>query len=91
MANLTVKQPKIKVLKVEVSHGINIERKLNKPKDQYTIKTSKMMGEQFNTYILNKQGQDDRHFLDHLDSNHKPYVVALTLLIESPMKMYVQN
>jgi len=26
MANLTVDQPKIKVLKVEVSHGISVER-----------------------------------------------------------------
>lgn len=35
--------------------------------------------------------EDTRSFLDHLDSNHKPYVVAATLLIESPMKLFVQN
>ena len=34
---------------------------------------------------------DTRHFLDHLNYNHKPYVVSATLLIESPMKLYVQN
>ena len=34
---------------------------------------------------------DTRHFLDHLNYNHNPYVVAATLMIESPMKLYVQN
>lgn len=34
---------------------------------------------------------DKRHFLDNLDYNYKPYVVAATLMIESPMKLYVQN
>jgi len=34
---------------------------------------------------------DTRHFLDHLNYNYKPYVVSATLLIESPMKLYVQN
>ena len=28
---------------------------------------------------------------DHLDSTHKPYLVAFTVLIESPMKFYVPN
>lgn len=34
---------------------------------------------------------DTRHFLDHLDYNYKPYVVSATVLIESPMKLFVQN
>lgn len=34
---------------------------------------------------------DNRHWLDHLDANHKPYLVAATVMIESPMKLYVQN
>lgn len=39
------------------------------------------------TYYVNNQ--DQRHMLDFLDSNHRPYLVAVTALIESPMKMYV--
>lgn len=34
---------------------------------------------------------DTRSFLDHLDSNYKPYVISATVLIESPMKLFVQN
>jgi hypothetical protein len=34
---------------------------------------------------------DTRSFLDHLDYNYKPYVVSATIVIESPMKLYVQN
>ena len=34
---------------------------------------------------------DKRDFIDGLDSDHKPYGVAITCLIESPMKLFVQN
>jgi len=34
---------------------------------------------------------DTRHFLDNLNSNRKPYVVAATVMIESPMKLFVKN
>ena len=37
MANLTVEQPSIKVLKVEISHRLNIERSKNLPKDAYNV------------------------------------------------------
>ncbi len=29
--------------------------------------------------------------MDHLDSDYKPYVISATVIIESPMKLYVQN
>ena len=49
-----------------------------------------MWGVNYNTYSL-KNG-DDRHPLDLLDTvNHRPYLVALTCLVESPMKMFVLN
>lgn len=48
----------------------------------------KLLGANYNYY---KPTDDDRSFLDHMDSEHKPYVVAITVLFESPMKMYVQN
>jgi hypothetical protein len=88
MANLTVEQPKIKVLKVEVSHGISLKRSENKPASEYTITKTSINGAPQTVY---QPKNDTRHFLDHLDYNYKPYVVAATLMIESPMKLYVQN
>jgi hypothetical protein len=88
MANLTVHQPKMKVLKAEVSYGVNYERKLNAPKDQYSVTNSKLWGAKYNYYTPKN---DTRSFLDHMDDGYKPYCVAITVLFESPMKMFVQN
>ena len=88
MANLTVEQPKIKVLKVEVHHGIHLERSKNKPAKEYNITKGKLFGA---TQTIYTPKNDQRSFLDNLDNNYKPYVVAATVLIESPMKLYVQN
>lgn len=41
------------------------------------------------TYYTPKD--DKRDLLDGLDADHKPYGVAVTALIESPMKLFVQN
>ena len=78
----------MKVLKAEVTYGLNVERKLNRPKDAYTLSKRKLLGANYNYYIPKN---DNRSFLDHIDSNHKPYTVAITVLFESPMKMFVQN
>ncbi len=86
MANLTVEQPQIKVLKVEVSHGVSLDRSQNKPESEYNITKNTLMGGKQTVYVPK---QDQRSWLDHLDYNYKPYVVAATLLIESPMKLYV--
>ena len=88
MANLTVEQPKIKLLKVEVSHGISLERGSNQPASEYEITKNSIMGAPQTVYVPKN---DKRHFLDHLDSNHRPYVVAATVMIESPMKLFVKN
>lgn len=88
MANLTVEQPSIKVLKVEIHHGLNLERKQNASSDDYTISKSSILGAPA-TYYVPKN--DQRHFLDFLESSRRPYCVAVTALIESPMKMFVQN
>ena len=89
MSNLTVEQPKMKLLKVEVSHGVSLERSQNKPASEYNVVKSALFGAPQNVYT--PKGNDTRHFLDHLDSNYKPYVVAATVLIESPMKLHVKN
>lgn len=86
MANLTVEQPKLKILKVEVNHGINLERSKNLPASEYTITKNKLLGAPQTVYFPKN---DTRSFLDHLDSNHRPYVIAATVMIESPMKLFV--
>lgn len=88
MANLTVHQPKMRVLKAELIHGLDRERSKNLPKGEYTEYKSSLFGAPLRTYVPHN---DKRSFLDHLDQNHKPYIVAITCLIESPMKMFVQN
>jgi hypothetical protein len=89
MANLTVEQPKLKLIKCEVSHGINLERSQNKPASEYNITKGNLFGAPQTVYT--PRTNDTRHFLDHLDSNHKPYVVSATVMIESPMKLFVKN
>lgn len=86
MANLTVEQPKMKLIKVELSHGVNVQRSWNSPASEYNIQKSNLMGAPLTTYIPKN---DTRSFLDNLDTNHRPYVVAATVLVESPMKLYV--
>jgi len=70
-----------------------VERKANKKSYRVVTNTwsklSRAFGADHKTYI--DSSGDSRSFLDHIDSNHAPYCVALTLLIESPMKLYVQN
>jgi hypothetical protein len=86
LANLTVDQPKIKILKVEIANGISVDRSKNKPASEYNISKTSIMGAPTTVYAPKN---DSRHFLDHLDYNYKPYVVSTTVLIESPMKLYV--
>ena len=88
LANLTVEQPKMKLLKVEISHGVNVERAQNLPASEYQIKKTTLLGANESVYV---QKNDTRSFLDHLDGEYKPYVIAATVLIESPMKLFVQN
>lgn len=90
MANLTVTQPSIKVLKVEVNKGLHYERDSNLSNSEYTVAHSSVLGAKFDTYSPMEE-KDGRHWLDWLDKNHKPYNVQVTTLIESPMKMYILN
>jgi hypothetical protein len=88
MANLTVEQPRMKLLKVELHHGISRDRARNLSASEYTVKKTNLFGAPQTVYIPKN---DTRSLLDHLDSNHKPYVVAATVIVESPMKLFVQN
>lgn len=62
LANLTVHQPKIEILNVEVHHGLNVNRHENKPKDAYNITESTLLGAPMKLYT-NKAG-DTRSVLD---------------------------
>ncbi len=44
MVNLTVEQPQMKLLKIEIHHGVNIERTRNLPAIEYNITKNKLMG-----------------------------------------------
>lgn len=89
LANLTNHSPKIEILNVELSHGISVDRTANKPKDAYTVSKSSIMGAPLTYYADTKN--DNRSIFDCLDRDYKPYLVAVTALIHSPMKLYVWN
>lgn len=93
MANLTVEQPSIRVLKAEVHQGLDINRAANLPTvDDYHVSSNhSLFGADWKTYVAANK-DDQRHVLDVLDTgDHRPYLVQLTCLIESPMKMFVYN
>lgn len=87
MANLTI-EPTIKVLNVEISHGLDRERANNGSLDDYVVTKSSVMGTSATFYA---PANDTRHFLDCFEPDYKPYLVSVTAMIESPMKLYVQN
>jgi len=88
MANLTVNQPDMQILKVEMTHGVSIQRSENGNPEDWVQSESSFMGTPMTYYT---PADDKRDFIDGLDSDHKPYGVAITCLIESPMKLFVQN
>lgn len=78
----------MKLLKIEIHHGISADRSKNMPASEYNITKGKLMGAPQTVYIPKV---DTRTVWDHLDYNYKPYTIAATVLIESPMKLFVQN
>lgn len=88
MANLTVHQPSIKLIKCEISHGISVDRDANGQQSDWNVSESSLMGAPLTYYI---PANDNRSVFDNFESGKKPYCIAITALIESPMKLYVQN
>lgn len=76
----------MRVLKAEISHGLHVDRSKNLSKNDYSVNKGSLFGAKMKTYVPKN---DQRSFLDHLDQNYKPYCVAVTMLIESPMKLFV--
>jgi len=88
MANLTVEQPSIQVMKVEITHGLNVERSENGSAADWVVTKSSLLGAPCTYYVPR---EDNRDCIDGIDAEHKPYNVAITALIESPMKLFVMN
>lgn len=90
MANLTVNQPKIELLNVEIHHGLNVTRASNMNKDQYEISSKgSWLGADYTHY--KHLGGEEKSFWDILDYDKKPYLLAATVMVESPMKLFVFN
>jgi hypothetical protein len=65
---------------------LNIERSQNLPKDAYDMLQSSIMGAKCD-YYTQKNGH--KSVLDFLEEENRPYLVSVTALVESPMKLYV--
>ena len=94
MANLRVEQDSFKILKVEVHQNLVVNRALNEQsiKAYKVTENHKMSAASWKTYALADQSKDSRDPLDFLYfDSHRPYLVQMTCLVESPMKLYVQN
>ena len=91
MANLTVEQPSIRILKAEVHQGLNLDRSQNLPLNAYNVTGNhSISGAPWRTY--SSKTNDRRHFLDVLEADtHRNYLVQLTCVVESPMKLFVYN
>ena len=94
MANLTIEQPSIRILKAEVHQNLSINRDENlQSLAAYDVSNNHSIGgASWKTYAPKDPSKDERTFLDLLGGDtHRPYLVQLTCLVESPMKLYVQN
>ena len=73
-----------------VRQGLNVDRDSNKSKLDYNVTSNhNIFGAKWNTYV--PKNSDNRDILDVFQKNHSPYLVSLTCLVESPMKLYVLN
>lgn len=92
MANLTVTQPSIRILKAEINQNLVVDRSQNLQNisDYDIIRHHNIFGANYNTYI--DKNNDQRSLLDFLNiQSHRPFHVSLTCVIDSPMKLFVYN
>ena len=89
MANLTIKQPRIDLLNVELTHGLPLNRDERGPREAYNVTEGSFLGAKCTTFSP-KEGK--RHSLiENIHQDYKPYVLSVTTLVQSPMKLYVLN
>jgi hypothetical protein len=76
------------VLKIEITHGLSVERAQNGNAEDWVKSESTLLGTSCTYYT---PVDDQRDVIDGLTVEHRPYNVAITALIDSPMKLFVQN
>lgn len=78
----------MKVLKVEVNHGLWVDRASNSAQSDYKITQTNTLGAP--TTYYQKGPVESRDWITSLDTEKwRPFCVAVTCLIESPMKLFV--
>jgi hypothetical protein len=95
MANLTVEQPSIKVVNVAIHQNLHVDRARNSRsiKDYSVSSNHSIGGASWKTYAPTEAAKDKRDAFNAVDSFHanRPYLVQVTCVVESPMKLFVQN
>lgn len=95
MANMTMVQPNIKVLRAEIHQNLSVIRGENMKsiKDYTVTKNHSVGGATWKTYHPADESKNSNNALDAMDSFHtnKPYLVQITCVVESPMKLFVLN
>lgn len=77
MANLRVRSDKHEILKVELTHGLPLNRNQRHSWDSYDVSEGSLFGAKCTTYTL-KNGPK-HSFLDNMFVNYKPYNLAVTV------------
>ena len=95
MANLTIEQPSIKVLRASVHQNLSVNRAANgNTIKNYNVSSNHSIGgASWKTYSPTDEAKDKREAFDAIDSFHtnRPYLVQITCVVESPMKLFVYN
>lgn len=90
MANLRLKSDKIEILKVELTHGVPINRTERLASEEYNISSGSFLGAPLKTFTR-KDGKNKHSILDNMFVDYRPYNLAVTTLVSSPMKFFVYN
>ena len=83
-----VELPKVEVLEFKLFNGLNLNRELNKPEDEYIKCTEfiRNLSHPCTFYKLKTQIGNQR--LTMLSPNYKPYLIQVKFLVHSPLSFY---
>lgn len=89
MANLRVKSDRINILKVDLTHGLPLNRLERHAISNYDVVKEDLFGAPLTRYHL--KGTKPHSLLDNLLTDYRPYTLAVTVAMQSPMKLFVWN
>lgn len=70
---------------------MDVDRSKNLSLSEYNVYNDHGIGGAKSKSYVTKEG-DNRHFLDFLNADtHRPFLVSLTCVVDSPMKLFVYN